>query len=111
MVYKTSNPPLKYGQPKTLKMPNSWRSPLGTCEYFSTARYDIFTYFSINNPDVFWHITVIAGEGDIYSGSYTDSPQESDKLLHIKKGLSVFVPAGTNAIYIKGKCSIILTTI
>lgn len=110
-VTKLEPPAAKYGQPKTLKMPHAWRSPLCNCEYFSTARYDIFTHFSISNPDVFWHILTISGEADIYSGSNTDSPQESSKILHIKKGSSVFVPAGADAIFIKGKCSIILTTI
>lgn len=110
-VTRLEPPTAKYGQPKTLKMPHSWRSPLCFCEYFSTAKYDIFTHFSISNPDVFWHILVISGEADIYSDSADDPTQESSRLMHIKKGSSVFVPAGTDAIFIKGKCSIILTTL
>lgn len=110
-VTKLEPPGAEYGQPKTLKMPDSWRSPLCFCKYFSTVKYNIFTHFTINNPDVFWHILTISGEADIYSGSDTDSPQESNRLMHIKKGSSVFVPAGADAIFIKGKCSIILTTI
>lgn len=106
-VTKLEPPSAEYGQPKTLKAPDNWCSPLCSCEYFSTARYDILTRFSINDADTFRHILVLDGEADIYS---EESP-ESGILMHIKKGSSVFVPAGADAIFIKGKCSIILTTI
>jgi len=110
-VTRLEPPSVGYGQPKTVKMPDLWHSTLCSCEYFSTEKYDIFTRFSISNTDVFRHILVIGGEADIYSGDCTDPPQESSRIMHIKKGSSVFVPAGTDAIFIKGKCSILLTTI
>lgn len=97
-VTRLEPPSVKYGQPKTIKLPDAECFDLCGCEYFRTARYDIFTCFSIGCPDVFCHILVIDGEAEI-SG------------ISVKKGSSVFVPAGTDTINIKGKCSIILTTI
>lgn len=110
-VTKLEPPSAKYGQPEIVRLPDAECRPLCGCEYFSTARYDIFTQFSISNPDVFSHILVIDGEADIYPGSENDQLPESSRIMHIKKGSSVFVPAGTDAIYIKGRCSIILTAI
>ena len=110
-VTKLEPPSAKYGQPEIVRLPDAECRPLCGCEYFSTARYDIFTQFSIINPDVFSHILVIDGEADIYPGSENDQLPESSRIMHIKKGSSVFVPAGTDAIYIKGRCSIILTAI
>lgn len=98
-----------YGQPKLLKMPNAWQSPLCFCDYFSTTKYDIFTFMQIKTADVFMHILVINGEADLYSGNYCDDPDENDRILHMTKGSSVFVPAGSDTYYIKGKCSVIIT--
>ncbi len=110
-VTRLEPPSVKYGQPETVNLTDAVCHPLYGCKYFSAARYDIstqsITYFSISNSGSFSHILVIEGEADIYS----DMSQESSKLMHIKKGSSVFVPAGTDTIYIKGKCSIILTTL
>lgn len=105
-VTRLDTPSANYGQPEIVRLPDAECRPLCGCDYFSTARYDIFTQFSISNPSVFSHILVIDGEADIY-----DQIPEGRRIMHIKKGSSVFVPAGTDAIYIKGKCSIILTTI
>ncbi len=99
----------EYGQPKLLKMPHAWRSPLCFCEYFFSCKYDIFTFKSIKADDTFLHILVFKGEADIFSGEYCESPDENDRILHLKKGSSVFVPAGSDACYIKGKCSVIIT--
>ena len=99
----------EYGQPKTLKMPHAWHSPLCFCDYFCTSKYDVFTFMQIKTADVFMHILVIKGEADIYSGNYCDDPDENDRILHLAKGSSVFVPAGSDACYIKGKCSVIIT--
>lgn len=97
-VTKLEPPSVKYGQPKKIELPDAECFELCSCEYFETARYDIFTCFSISCSDSFCHVLVIDGEAEI-SG------------ISVKKGSSVFVPAGTDAINIKGKCSIILTTI
>lgn len=97
-VTKLEPPSVKYGQPKKIELPDAECFDLCGCEYFRAARYDVLTRFSIGCPDAFCHILVIDGEAEI-SG------------ISVKKGSSVFVPAGTDAINIKGKCSIILTTI
>lgn len=104
-VTRLEPPSAKYGQPEIVRLSDAECRPLCGCEYFSTSRYDISDCFSIDNPDVFFHILIIDGEADICSGSETGS------IMHVKKGSSVFVPAGTDAVYIKGRCSIILTTI
>lgn len=95
-VTKLEPPSGNYSQPETFKLPNAEYCPLCSCEYFSVSRYDICGEFSAGSPNVFLHILVIDGEAEI-SG------------IPVKKGSSVFVPAGTDAINIKGKCSIIFT--
>lgn len=97
-VTKLEQPTGILGQPEHFKLPDSDAEyfPLCSCEYFSVSRYDIDGKFSTENPNVFLHILVIDGEADI-SGT------------PVNKGSSVFVPAGTDTINIKGKCSIILT--
>lgn len=97
-VTKLEPPSVKYGQPKKIELPDAECFELCSCEYFRAARYDVFTRFSISCSDSFCHVLVIDGEAEI-SG------------ISLKKGSSVFVPAGTEAINIQGKCSIILTTI
>lgn len=79
---------------------------LAECEYFTVFKLDIseeggelqFT----GNDRSFQHILVLEGEGELCS---------SGEIIPIQKGSSVFVPAGADAFYIKGKCSIILTTV
>lgn len=90
--------PEKYGQPEAIEIAGAVYHPLCTCEYFTTAEYDIADELEIAASDTFMHILVLDGNGDI-SG------------ISVKKGSSVFVPAGAGAINIKGRCSIILTTI
>lgn len=99
-VTKLEPPSGNYGQPETFKLPvpdsDIEYCPLCCCEYFSASRYDICGELSAESPNVFLHILVIDGEADISGTS-------------VKKGSSVFVPAGTDTVNIKGKCSIILT--
>ena len=95
-VTKLEPPSGNYSQPETFKIPNAEYCPLCSCEYFLASRYDICGEFFTSSPDVFLHILVIDGEAEI-SG------------IPVKKGSSVFVPAGTDTINIKGKCSMILT--
>ncbi len=105
-VTRLEPPPKKHSRSEIVRLPDAVCSSLCGCKYFSATKYDIITQFSVSAPEVFCHILVIDGEADIYS----DISPESDELMHIKKGTSVFVPAGTDTIYIKGRCSIILTT-
>ena len=94
-------PTVKYGQPEKVNMAGMWRTPIAECEYFSTEKYDVFRSLTVGSPDTFTHILVLDGEADIvYDG---------ESIIHVKKGSSVFVPAGTDTCDIKGKCSIIIT--
>ena len=99
-VTKTEFPSVPYGQPKHINMPGRWHMPLAECKYFRADKYDIFRGMSVGSTDSFCHILVLSGEADVICG---------DEVLHVKKGSSVFVPAGTDMCYIKGKCSIITT--
>lgn len=77
--------------------------PLASCEYFTVDKQDIKNsgdFFASANS--FHHILVLDGSAVMITES-SETP--------IKKGTSIFVPAGTGAYQIKGKCSIILTTI
>ncbi len=97
-VTKPEPPSEKYGQPEKKSLSGAECRPLSSCEYFVTAGYDISEQFTVEASDTFMHVLVMDGEGDI-SG------------ISVKKGSSVFVPAGTGTVNIKGKCSIIITTI
>ncbi|MBP3309404.1 MAG: class I mannose-6-phosphate isomerase [Ruminococcus sp.] len=102
-------PSRKYGQPEAVKMPHAWRTPLAFCEYFSTVKYDISDYLQFSSPESFFHILVIEGEADIYCENHEDAQSEDSRIIKLKKGSSVFVPAGADPCYIKGRCTIILT--
>lgn len=93
-----TEPAMIYRQPAPLIVSGAECYPLCECEYFVTTKYDISDELEINVQDTFMHILVLDGEGDI-SG------------ISVKKGLSVFVPAGTGIVNIKGECSLIITTI
>ena len=94
-------PTVKYGQPEKVNMAGMWRTPIAECEYFSAEKYDVFRSLTVGSPDTFTHILVLDGEADIvYDG---------ESIIHVKKGSSVFVPAGADTCDIKGKCSIIIT--
>ena len=96
-------PPVhEYGQRSSLPFSGGSKTPLAECEYFRTAEFDITSTLTLSNTDSFSHILVLDGEADIISGGHT---------LHIKKGSSVFVPAGADTLNINGRCSIILTEI
>lgn len=92
---------LKYGQPQKINMAGMWKTPLAECGYFAADKFDIFRSMTVGDPNTFCHILVLEGEADMIYGG--------EKIIHITKGSSVFVPAGTDTCDIKGKCSIILT--
>ena len=74
---------------------------LRKCGYFCVYELECCGSYELReNADSFMHLLVIDGEGDIsFEGGS----------LHIKKGSSVFVPAGDETLDIKGNCSIIIT--
>lgn len=95
-------PDVKYGQPVKINMAGMWKTPLADCKYFKTDKYDIYRSMKLGNPDSFQHILILEGDAEIVSG---------DTVIPVKKGSSVFVPAGTETSIINGKCSIIVTAV
>jgi len=71
------------------------------CGYFYVLKLECQgTYELREDANSFIHLLVIEGEGEV---SYEDGS------IPIKKGSSVFVPAGNETLDIKGNCSIIIT--
>ncbi|MBQ9899042.1 MAG: class I mannose-6-phosphate isomerase [Ruminococcus sp.] len=101
-VTKLAPPEHRYGQPERINLAGGWRTPLAECRYFRTERVDAFRGTDVGSADTFTHILVIDGEAELVGGAET---------LPLKKGSSVFVPAGSEAFRIKGNCSMIITTI
>lgn len=93
-------PAMIYKQPDYLtdETPVRKSCPLCFCNYFLTSKCDISGETRFNISDTFMHILVMDGEGDVAG-------------ISVKKGSSIFVPAGTGIINIKGECSLIMTTI
>lgn len=90
------------GQPAKENQPGKWHYPLAECSYFRADKYDIYRSMLLGRSDTFRHILVTEGEGIITDGT-TELP--------FRKGSSVFIPAGAENCKIKGKCSIIMTTV
>jgi len=72
-----------------------------SCDYFHVLKLECKGSYKLKqDSNSFMHLLVIDGEGTVgYEGGN----------LPIRKGSSVFVPAGDEALDIKGKCSIIIT--
>lgn len=76
---------------------------LADCEYFTVNRAVISTELKLTADSTsFAHILTIDGEGELLSEGCS---------ITLKKGTSVFVPAGTGAYCIKGNCDTIITTV
>lgn len=77
---------------------------LAYCDYFTTVKVQLEnTAYSVDVDNrSFMHILVIDGKGELSCGKESFS---------LKKGSSIFVPAGTGEITITGNCSIIITEI
>ncbi len=76
---------------------------LADCEYFTVNRAIISTELKLSaGEDSFAHVLTVDGSGELTAGDCT---------IALKKGTSVFVPAGTGAYSIKGSCDTIITTI
>jgi len=96
-------PAVEYGQKKKINRAGMWQTPLADCKYFTADKYDIFRSMQLEaSTQTFRHILVLEGEGAVVCG---------DDSIAVKKGSSVFVPAGSETCSIKGNCSIIITTI
>ena len=92
----------RYGQPVKENQPGRWHSRLADCSYFRADKYDIYRSMALGRSDTFRHILVTEGDAEITDG--TES-------LTVNKGWSAFIPAGTEGYTIKGKCSVIITTV
>ena len=76
-------------------------SDIRRCGYFYVQKLECDGRSELaEDSSSFMHLLVIGGEGDINFGGES---------LHIKKGSSVFVPAGNEALDITGRCSVIIT--
>ncbi|MBP3243069.1 MAG: mannose-6-phosphate isomerase, class I [Ruminococcus sp.] len=78
---------------------------LASCEYFSVMKFTMAEggeLFFNHVQGSFQHFLVVEGTGSLVCG---------DEVLPVKKGSSVFVPAGSEAFYITGECSVIITFI
>lgn len=79
---------------------------LADCKFFRVFRFDMTDengelWFNEACPS-FQHILVLDGSCQLVCGG---------NMLPLKKGSSVFVPAGADAFNITGKCSMIITTV
>lgn len=77
---------------------------LAQCKYFTATKADIRGELNFDEltKDSFVHILIVDGEGELtFEGGS----------IKLKKGSSVFVPAGTQACNIKGKCCVIATSL
>jgi len=101
-VTRTAPAEHEYGQPPRENQPGKWHYPLAACEYFRADKYDIYRSMALGRSDTFRHLLVTEGEGEITDGTVS---------LPFRKGTSVFVPAGNESCIIKGKCSVIITTV
>lgn len=76
---------------------------LGCCDYFCTSCMEQEDFCQIGSDDTsFVHLLILEGNA-VLTAENTEIP--------LKKGTSVFVPAGTGACSINGKCKFINTTI
>lgn len=77
---------------------------LADCDYFITAKIQLDdTNYTVDVDDrSFMHFLTIDGTGEL---------DFEDEKFGIKKGSSIFIPAGAGKITIRGNCSIIITEI
>lgn len=99
----TLTPAEPYKLPDPQKLEGRTVRQLADCEYFTVSREEIETETLLCADEAsFNHVLVLEGDAALVS----DFGE-----VKLKKGSSVFVPAGTGAYTIKGKCSIIITEI
>ncbi len=84
---------------------DGWKKKLlASCEYFTVHSLDIESSARLSADEKsFVNILVLDGECVLSSDSYED--------MKLKKGDSVFVPAGFGSFELKGKCSAVMTSI
>lgn len=90
---------MNYKKASEVKMPDG--NLLAECKYFTVYKYDINGERSFAANDSFNSVIVLSGDG---------VAEEDGEGLEIKKGDSLFIPAGTEY-KIKGSCEIILSMV
>ncbi|MBQ8961556.1 MAG: mannose-6-phosphate isomerase, class I [Ruminococcus sp.] len=93
-----------YAPAEPVALGTSLLTVLAKCRYFTASKAEIRGEMSLGEltEESFVHILCIDGEGELtFEGGS----------IGLKKGSSVFVPAGTKACYIKGKCCVIATSL
>lgn len=76
---------------------------LASCEYFTVTRMDVEKSVSLNADNKSFH-SLLCLEGDA-------TVQCNGQELSMKKGESIFLPAGTGAYTVSGTCQFLFTTV
>ena len=76
---------------------------LASCEYFTVTRMDVENSVSLNADNKSFH-SLLCLEGDA-------TVQCNGQELSMKKGESIFLPAGTGAYTVSGTCQFLFTTV
>lgn len=96
-------PAKPYKLQKPLELDGRTVQLLADCDYFTVSRQDVEEKTKITvDENSFCHILVIDGEASLSA---------EDGELSLKKGSSIFIPAGSGEYIINGKCSMIITEI
>lgn len=96
-------PAKPYKLQKPLELDGRTVQLLADCDYFTVSRQDVREKTKITvSENSFCHILVIDGEASLSA---------EDGELSLKKGSSIFIPAGSGEYIINGKCSMIITEI
>ncbi len=77
------------------------RQLLSSCKYFTAEKTEVFGECELElNKDTFHSIIVFDGEGEI---------EVNGEILFVKKGESIFIPAGNEKIILKGRFTAMLS--
>ena len=92
-----------YSLPRKESLPGGTRHELASCPYFEVFRLTVESEISLPvTEDSFLHLLVTDGELTL---------SDSANSLKVKKGDSIFVPAGEDALTITGQGELIATTL
>lgn len=96
-------PAKPYQLQKPLELDGRTVQLLADCDYFTVSRQDVREKTKITvSENSFCHILVIDGTASLLA---------EDGEISLKKGSSIFIPAGSGEYIINGKCSMIITEI
>lgn len=99
----TLAPAPAYPQAVPIRQDGYIETAIASCSYFQTARLDILSHANLCADEAsFRHLLVLGGSAMLTAGSDT---------LPLKKGDSIFLPAGLGDFSIQGTCQLILTMV